>query len=963
MSPSRRPAIGLVIPTLVLLLASLAADAGPCVDCNADGAIDIRFRDDHVLPMLPLGGSATDPDVAVAGDRAMVAFVDDAVTATNPNGLPQVWVAWADGLGCAWQPPVQLTADAVVGSLTPAVTMTVDLAVVVYARGGQIFTRHAATASWPVLMFDAEEALSDLVASGVASDPDVSSLGPFVHVVWQGSSLGLAHVYYKRSLSRGMLGTYTGSLGSLLETDLTSQPGPPDFNSSNSTLPQVVADSFTPSATTSAVNLVFLNDNVTDNPVRSLYRLRSVNSGNSFYGDLASNPMPLKVDDIASANQPNAAAAALDSSDAGRGGAGNWSVALWHDLRLGGMSQNLFADTGYDDGNGPITPWTAPDIPIENQNPAGRDPAVTAQYLGGTSGEAFFYFTFNRMGGPEINFRRASLNPTAPTIAANCNLGMQGFARLTGIFPPRAAGNAQFAAAADAAIPGGGGEQFLAWVDTRAGLPEIWWKSTDSVPPGPVTGLSATPTTCPDTGFDIVWTPPSGECDLAGARVEYDDGTGPISVDIPAGTTTATVLGLKPSTLYTIRVYASDEACNESVASTTTATTPACITPVLAAVAPPAPTDECNVAGAPSDRNGRVEPNEVVTNVLLPLSNSGTGDATNITATLTGPPQVILGVDTSAYPDIAASGGPVDNLTPFSFSVRPAVMCGAAAIDLDFTLTVVSAELPGGVPLTYTFTIPATPNCEVCAANVQLQPAPPTFTDSCSGTGTGSGDGFPDPGEDLVALKLPVTQTTTMPPAPARTLATNVRVTALTSPTPGVTVVQGASTYNDITPGTTELNLTDFALQLDPAAFPCTGNGAPLQLDLFLAYDQAVNPVRLRYNLPTNDPACGACVPGSCPAPVPAVTLLQSVRQGNDVTMQWTREPSASAYNVWYVPGKAAIPDATAAGFVLSLCSAVPNCADTLPATTESCTHSGAVPPTPLDFYQVRALCAGTEGL
>ena len=214
-----------------------------------------------------------------------------------------------------------------------------------------------------------------------------------------------------------------------------------------------------------------------------------------------------------------------------------------------------------------------------------------------------------------------------------------------------------------------------------------------------------------------------------------------------------------------------------------------------------------------------------------------------------------------------------------------------------------------------------------------------------------------------MVLKLPITALNLMPPAPPSTTATNVRVTALVSPNAGVTIVQGNSTYPDIAPGATEVNATDFQVQLDPATFACTGNGAPLRLDLFVAHDQAINPVRVRFDIPTNQPSCGACAPGACPSPIPAVTLLQSVRQVDDVAMQWTRELSASAYNVWFVSGKTGIPDATAAGFALSLCSAVPNCADTLPATVESCTHTGVVSGSPLDYYQVRALCAGTEGL
>ena len=93
-----RPKAVLCALALSLFPGGTVARAGPCYECASGQSLN--FRDDHVLNGLPPGGSSSAPDVAVLGDRAFVVFVDDAVTAANPGGLEQVWVAWSSS-NCA----------------------------------------------------------------------------------------------------------------------------------------------------------------------------------------------------------------------------------------------------------------------------------------------------------------------------------------------------------------------------------------------------------------------------------------------------------------------------------------------------------------------------------------------------------------------------------------------------------------------------------------------------------------------------------------------------------------------------------------------------------------------------------------------------------------------------------------------------------------------------------------------
>jgi subtilisin-like proprotein convertase family protein len=104
------------------------------------------------------------------------------------------------------------------------------------------------------------------------------------------------------------------------------------------------------------------------------------------------------------------------------------------------------------------------------------------------------------------------------------------------------------------------------------------------------------------------------------------------------------------------------------------------------------------------------------------------------------------------------------------------------------------------------------------------------------------GNGAPDPGE-TVSFKLGVRNGGTLG-------ATAVSAT-LTSGTPGVTVIQGASAYPDLPGGATGQNTTDFTLALAPS-FDC---GDPVALSLLVSYDDGdPGSASLAYSLPTGVP-------------------------------------------------------------------------------------------------------------
>jgi hypothetical protein len=98
-----------------------------------------------------------------------------------------------------------------------------------------------------------------------------------------------------------------------------------------------------------------------------------------------------------------------------------------------------------------------------------------------------------------------------------------------------------------------------------------------------------------------------------------------------------------------------------------------------------------------------------------------------------------------------------------------------------------------------------------------LHTGPVTFTES-------GGDGNIDPG-DQVHLKIPLINYDTNPLHAGP--ISGIFATLFTS-TPGVTVTQASSAYPDLAPAASNVNATDFILQLSPAFAP----GTPIELSL-----------------------------------------------------------------------------------------------------------------------------------
>ena len=114
-------------------------------------------------------------------------------------------------------------------------------------------------------------------------------------------------------------------------------------------------------------------------------------------------------------------------------------------------------------------------------------------------------------------------------------------------------------------------------------------------------------------------------------------------------------------------------------------------------------------AGAPSVSVGTailgganpLRPNDCNT-LTVPLSNSGTANATAVSATLsTSTPGVTIATATSSYADLVAGGAAVNNSTAYRISTSSSVACGTTAT---FNLTV--SYTGGGSPVSSQFTLP-----------------------------------------------------------------------------------------------------------------------------------------------------------------------------------------------------------------------------------------------------------------
>lgn len=127
----------------------------------------------------------------------------------------------------------------------------------------------------------------------------------------------------------------------------------------------------------------------------------------------------------------------------------------------------------------------------------------------------------------------------------------------------------------------------------------------------------------------------------------------------------------------------------------------------------------------PGDANGVIDAGEGA-KLTIPLINTGAVNATNISAMLTTstPGVTVTMPGTSAYPDLAASGGTANNLTPFTFTLASSVDC---PLRITFTLTVTYSGGPG--PQMYDFF-------------VQTGQPPIMITSTLDATPPASGAGF-----------------------------------------------------------------------------------------------------------------------------------------------------------------------------------------------------------------------------
>jgi putative transposon-encoded protein len=101
--------------------------------------------------------------------------------------------------------------------------------------------------------------------------------------------------------------------------------------------------------------------------------------------------------------------------------------------------------------------------------------------------------------------------------------------------------------------------------------------------------------------------------------------------------------------------------------------------------------------------NNLLEPNECNT-LNVPMTNLSVNAATNITAVLSSStPGITVTQPNSAYPDMPAGAGPINNTTPFQVSVDNTVACFTSA---QFTLTFTFTGGGGGSPETFNFSLP-----------------------------------------------------------------------------------------------------------------------------------------------------------------------------------------------------------------------------------------------------------------
>ncbi|MGB2750421.1 MAG: carboxypeptidase regulatory-like domain-containing protein [Pyrinomonadaceae bacterium] len=201
---------------------------------------------------------------------------------------------------------------------------------------------------------------------------------------------------------------------------------------------------------------------------------------------------------------------------------------------------------------------------------------------------------------------------------------------------------------------------------------------TCGVPTGTLSGtVTNCATSAPISGANVTLTP--------GGYVGGSIGSGAYTVTAPGGNYTATA---------TKAGWTSGAGATGPVTITNGANTVANYCLVPAAVLDPTTTPSVPTG------NGFIEPNEC-NSINLPVTNSGTGPATAVSAVLsTTTPNVTITQPNSAYPDIAA-GGTQTNTTPFQISTNGSVACFTS---ISLTLTV---NFTGGAsPQVINFSVP-----------------------------------------------------------------------------------------------------------------------------------------------------------------------------------------------------------------------------------------------------------------
>ncbi len=171
------------------------------------------------------------------------------------------------------------------------------------------------------------------------------------------------------------------------------------------------------------------------------------------------------------------------------------------------------------------------------------------------------------------------------------------------------------------------------------------------------------------------YNPANFATNYAGDAGSSSNGTAAFQFTVPAGQTFTVVVhevnvagGVGQA--YTLKI--------DGLCGTVTAPDPLAGTAVVAEVP------------ANSDSDGNVETCEEAT-VSIPVSNTGTGNATNVSMTVsTSTPNVVLTNSTTTYPDIA-SGTTQSPATPFRFRLLRCAACGTTvALTTTFTATGIS---------------------------------------------------------------------------------------------------------------------------------------------------------------------------------------------------------------------------------------------------------------------------------